>query len=116
VLPRIAEWQEIGQDLQPNRNPNKDQSLKSGFIFGQELGIIKRKGSKIDESYWNELITQIIWRGTDFVFLHTMFQEMRAPEYQLDIAPYENELRQSTTIGSGLPEDDRRWAMESADF
>jgi hypothetical protein len=50
------------------------------------------------------------------VFLHTMFQEMRAPEYQLDIAPYENELRQSTTIGSGLPEDDRRWAMESADF
>ena len=69
MLPRMAEWQEIGRDLQPNRNPNKDQSLKSGFIFGQELGIIKSYGSKSDESQRSREMVNNKEGGVGFVIV-----------------------------------------------
>jgi hypothetical protein len=40
-------------------------------------------------TYWDDLIPQVIWRGTDFTFLHTLFPDMRTPTYEEDIQPYE---------------------------
>lgn len=40
-----------------------------------------------EDTSWDNLIPQIIWRGTDFVFLHTMFQNMRVPDFEMDVKP-----------------------------
>ncbi len=40
-------------------------------------------------NYWDDLIPQVLWRGTDFMFLHTLFPDMRAPTYEEDIKPNE---------------------------
>ncbi|KAL9188265.1 hypothetical protein ACHAXT_006643 [Thalassiosira profunda] len=106
--PCFDEWQvsgsqrgEVCQDLRPKTDFG-DNSLKGGLVFGNELGLLEK------ENYWDELIPQVIWRGTDFVFLHTMFQEMRAPEYKVDIAP-----KEATKPQNGSPEDEKRWAINT---
>ena len=48
--------------------------VQHGLIFADELS-------------WNSLIPQIIWRGTDFMFLHTMFQGLRVPDFEMDVKP-----------------------------
>ncbi|KAL7486764.1 hypothetical protein ACHAW6_012358 [Cyclotella cf. meneghiniana] len=49
-------------------------NIQHGLIFREDLS-------------WDALIPQIIWRGTDFMFLHSMFQQMRAPDYETDVKP-----------------------------
>jgi hypothetical protein len=121
-MPCFDEWQLNGRvcmDLQPAKvsggggavpegggdggggaSFNGIQSFASGLVFGQELGLLNKP------NYWNDLIPQIIWRGTDFVFLHTMFPKMRRPEYQRDIAPKEK----TRVVG----DDNKRWAINAA--
>jgi len=85
-LPCFDTWQLEGtvcQDLQPKLDFT-DNSIKTGLVYGKELGIITEQN---EDSYWDDLISTIIWRGTDFVFLHTINQEMRRPTYALDIEP-----------------------------
>jgi len=108
-LPCFEEWQGasdfgrrsgVCQDLQPKVDLTST-SIKSGLVFGQELGLLEDA-----ENYWDNLIPQIIWRGTDFGFLHTMFHDLRSPEYRLDIAPKEGES----------PTDEvekKRWAIKT---
>ena len=48
--------------------------VQHGLIFAEELS-------------WDSLIPQIIWRGTDFMFLHTMFQGLRVPDFEIDVKP-----------------------------
>ena len=114
-MPCFDEWQLLGQvctglqpaQVAPANDPSGDdggeeftglQSFASGLVFGQELGLIAKP------DYWNELIPQIIWRGTDFVFLHTMFPKMRRPDYQRDIYP-----KEWTRKGG----ENKRWAIDA---
>ena len=117
-MPCFDEWQLHGRvcnDLQPAQvtptvggdprgNSGGEEfrgiaSFAGGLVFGQELGLISKP------TYWNDLIPQIIWRGTDFVFLHTMFPKMRRPNFARDIAP-----KESITRNGG---ENKRWAIDA---
>ena len=83
VRPHITcfdEWQLKGticDDLKPQINPLEGGSgFQNGLVFGDSLGLT-----------WESLVPQIIWRGTDFVFLHTMFPDMRGPDIAVDVEP-----------------------------
>ncbi|EED91382.1 predicted protein, partial [Thalassiosira pseudonana CCMP1335] len=89
-LPCFEEWQltimldgtngngagvgKVCQDLQPRGNANVGK-IHDGLVFNA-LGLT-----------WDDLIPQIIWRGTDFMFLHTMYPQMRYPDYEADVEP-----------------------------
>lgn len=56
------------------------------------------------EGYWDDLIPQIVWRGSDVVMLKAiLYPDMRSPVYDEDLGPYEDES------GPGPP--DERWAI-----
>ena len=115
-MPCFDEWQLYGRvckDLQPALGPDASDptgavaggefngiaSFASGLVFGQEFGLVNTP------TYWNEeLIPQIIWRGTDFVFLHTMFPKMRRPAYEKDIT------KKEWTRRGG---ENKRWAIDA---
>ena len=46
----------------------------SGLIFPENVGM-----------EWDQLINSVIWRGTDFSFLHKFDPTMRQPDFDLDI-------------------------------
>ncbi|KAL3827157.1 hypothetical protein ACHAXA_006712 [Cyclostephanos tholiformis] len=87
--------------------------IKGGLPYGVELGIIPHPPNIVDDyrssssTYWDDLIPQVIWRGTDFHYLHTMYPNMRPPRYDTDIGPrlggekFANEY------------DRRRWAIRT---
>jgi hypothetical protein len=83
--------------------------IKGGLPFGVELGTMP---SSMDDasssSYWDDLIPQVIWRGTDFQYLHTMYPDMRQPTYREDIAPY---LPGDAKFDNEY--DRRRWAIQT---
>ncbi len=88
--PCFEEWHHKGtvcKDLQPmamhplenaddNAGGGGGGTFKDGLVFGDQLGLS-----------WDRLIPQVIWRGTDFSFLHTMFPNMRAPKIDVDVEP-----------------------------
>ena len=56
------------------------------------------------EGYWDDLVPQIVWRGSDVVMLNAiLYPDMKAPVYDEDLGPYEDES------GPGPP--DERWAI-----
>ncbi|KAL9187137.1 hypothetical protein ACHAXT_010857 [Thalassiosira profunda] len=65
--------------------------FQHGLVFGQEMGLLD------GPDYWDELVPQVVWRGTDFMFLHTLFPDMRAPTYRDDIAPIEAQFGDDKT-------------------
>jgi hypothetical protein len=87
-LPCFESWQQsVFRDKSPGRVCgnllpeltgklafSKTVGVQHGFIFAEDLS-------------WDTLIPQIVWRGTDFVFLHTLFQGMRVPDYRKDVRP-----------------------------
>ena len=101
-LPCFDEWQASdGEYVCPDIQP-KDFSVntavaasdaaqlpRGGLIFGEELGMITEHNQNLNHgnNYWDHLIPQVIWRGTDFVFLHTLYPRMRAVTYAQDIEP-----------------------------
>ena len=117
-LPCFDEWQltdgmeGVCQDLQPKVDFS-DNSVSSGLVFGRELGIITDMNLNLNHgnNYWDHLIPQIIWRGTDFVFLHTLYPEMRVPSFAEDIEP------KARAVG-GLDQftseyDKKRWVIQT---
>lgn len=97
-LPCFESWQQsVFRDKTPGRvcgyllpeqikdrpADSKTVGVQHGLVFAENLS-------------WDSLIPQIIWRGTDFVFLHTMYQRMRAPTFlgdiQTKIAALEDEV------------------------
>lgn len=108
-IPCFDEYQTKGsvcQDLQPrvmNAQANAaavdgssglktGQHFQHGLVFGQTLGLVAKA------NYWDDLIPQVIWRGTDFMFLHTLFPDMRAPTYEEDIKPKEDTFGQGVSL------------------
>ena len=72
------------QALRPlNTMSAMGQHFQHGLVYGQMLGLVNTP------NYWDNLIPQVIWRGTDFMFLHTLFPDMRSPNVKTDIIPYE---------------------------
>lgn len=72
------------QALRPlNTMSAMGQHFQHGLVYGQMLGLVNTP------NYWDNLIPQVIWRGTDFMFLHTLFPDMRSPNVETDIIPYE---------------------------
>jgi len=114
-LPCFDEWQieeTLCQDLQPKID-FEDNQVKTGLVYGKELGIITDQNLNLNHgnNYWDHLIHQVVWRGTDFVFLHTLYPEMRGATYSDDIAPKEDEI-------GGLEQfvnefDKRQWAIQT---
>jgi hypothetical protein len=47
-------------------------------------------------SMWDTLIPQVVWRGTDFVYLQTLYPELGRPSLDSHIAPH---LPRESTIG-----------------
>lgn len=107
VRPHVAcfdEWMvtdDVCQDLRPKVDLN-DNEVRSGLVFGDQLGLTQ------DPNYWENLAPQVIWRGTDFQFLHTMFPDLRPPEFAIDLEPH-----MDTFPRSGAPEDDKMWAIKT---
>ena len=117
-LPCFDEWQltdgveGVCQDLQP-KDDFSDNSVSGGLVFGKELGIITDMNLNLNHgnNYWDHLISQVIWRGTDFVFLHTIYPEMRVPSFAEDIEP------KARAVG-GLDQftseyDKKRWVIQT---
>ena len=46
-----------------------------GLVFPETIGL-----------EYDDLIPQVVWRGTDFSYLHNMHPELRKPEFDMDIA------------------------------
>ena len=103
-IPCIDEYQTTGnvcQDLRPqvadvtskasaaaadgDKVLQSGKHFKHGLVFGKEFGLLR-------PNYWDNLVPQVIWRGSDFSFLHTLFPDMRAPTYEEDIKPREAEF------------------------
>lgn len=110
-IPCIDEFQTTGkvcQDLQPRvmnaasnaaavggtQDLKTGQHFQHGLVFGQELGLIT------GQNYWDNLIPQVVWRGTDFKFLHTLFPDMRAPTYEEDLKEVEGTFGNANTRGA----------------
>jgi len=51
----------------------------------EELQIVSTTSPNSEET-WNKLIPQIVWRGTDFEFLHCMYR-VRHADFDMDIEP-----------------------------
>ena len=93
-IPCFDDWQlsrQVCQDLQP-RGAMSDR-IRDGIVFGDT----RRK------DYWDKLIPQVLWRGTDFAYLHLKHPEMRPPNYKQDILPFEGEVHPT----------DGRWAINA---
>ena len=105
-VPCFEEWLASGrggvcQDLRPKADV-ADGSIRSGLAFGDRLGLTGRA------DYWDRLAPQVVWRGTDFHFLHTLFQGLRPPTYAADLAP-----RMASFPADGAPEERTRWALDA---
>ena len=89
--------------------------VKGGLPYGVELGIIpssqiqQQEQQKSSHDYWDTLIQQVIWRGTDFQYLHTMYPKMRPPMYEYDIMPYEK--ARNTPFANDY--NTKRWAIDT---
>ena len=94
-IPCFDDWQlyrKVCQDLLPRTNAMSDR-IRDGIVFGDT----RRK------NYWDKLIPQVLWRGTDFAYLHMKHPEMRPPNYKTDIRPFEKEAHPT----------DGRWAINA---
>ncbi|KAL7509011.1 hypothetical protein ACHAXN_006045 [Cyclotella atomus] len=88
-LPCFESWQQsVFRDKTPGRVcgyllPEQiDEGLNDSETVGVQHGLMFAANAS-----WDTLIPQVIWRGTDFVFLHTMFQSMRVPDFEADVKP-----------------------------
>jgi len=109
-IPCISEYQSSGkicQDLQPRvaiegpqdvipqgQDVPQDSQAAGVEAMGKHFqdGLVYAENIITQPNYWDNLIPQVIWRGTDFLFLHTLFPDMRSPTYEEDIKPYEEQF------------------------
>jgi hypothetical protein len=75
-----------------------------------ELQLQQYYNATNSQDYWDTLIPQIIWRGSDFNFLPLLFPDMRRPAYMVDIPQHElgRDGRQFAN-----EYEKKRWAIET---
>ena len=102
----MAEWQtnhEICEFLQPQKTIHiqsttpdggsteiSQQHETNGMIYGDHINYFPNYNttkSQKDQIGWNDLINQVIWRGYDIPYLPLFNEEMRIPNYEMDIQP-----------------------------
>ena len=99
----MAEWQtnhEICEFLQPQKTIHiqppdgsteiSQQHETNGMIYGDHINYFPNYNattSQKDQIGWNDLINQVIWRGYDIPYLPLFNEEMRIPNYEMDIEP-----------------------------
>ena len=49
-------------------------SNSNGFVYGDTIGL-----------KWDDLIPQVVWRGTDFSYLHKVEPDLRQPDFDSDL-------------------------------
>jgi len=59
----------VCKEYLPRSEDNPD-----GLVFPEALGL-----------GWDELIPQVVWRGTDFSYLHKMYPRLRQPNLDMDV-------------------------------
>eukprot|EP00574_Skeletonema_japonicum_P000065 CAMPEP_0201739506 /NCGR_PEP_ID=MMETSP0593-20130828/45813_1 /ASSEMBLY_ACC=CAM_ASM_000672 /TAXON_ID=267983 /ORGANISM="Skeletonema japonicum, Strain CCMP2506" /LENGTH=565 /DNA_ID=CAMNT_0048233779 /DNA_START=104 /DNA_END=1801 /DNA_ORIENTATION=- len=70
------------------RSPGNPQ----GLVFEETVGL-----------GWDELIPSVVWRGTDFSYLHRLYPRLRQPDFEMDIGsklekiPYEYNIKVAAT-------------------
>ena len=52
----------------------RSQENPNGLVFPETLGL-----------EFEELIPQVVWRGTDFSYLHKLYPELRTPNFDMDV-------------------------------
>ena len=52
------------------RSPGNPQ----GLVFEETVGL-----------GWDDLIPQVVWRGTDFSYLHRLYPKLRQPDFEMDV-------------------------------
>jgi len=90
----MAEWQvrhEVCEFLLPMRKTKEGRDTL-GLIFGEHVNykVNGDRGQRDEEDgmmVWEDLIPQVVWRGTDFSYLKLLNPEMRAPSYTTDVEP-----------------------------
>ncbi|KAL7553009.1 hypothetical protein ACHAWF_016247 [Thalassiosira exigua] len=53
----------------------REPSNPAGLVFGETIGL-----------EWDDLIPQVVWRGTDFSYLHKMVPNLRQPDFEADLS------------------------------
>ena len=79
----MNEWQLHGEVCEFLLPKNTEHSR--GLVFGETIGL-----------NYDDLIPQLIWRGTDFPFLNLLHQELKPPQYELDVLPKLESYGQTT--------------------
>lgn len=70
------------------RSPGNPQ----GLVFEETVGL-----------GWDQLIPQVVWRGTDFSYLHRLYPRLRQPDFEMDVGsklekiPYEFNVKVAAT-------------------
>ena len=70
------------------RSPGNPQ----GLVFEETVGL-----------HWDNLIPQVVWRGTDFSYLHRLYPRLRQPDFEMDVGskltkiPYEFNVKVAAT-------------------
>ena len=70
------------------RSPGNPQ----GLVFQETIGL-----------GWDQLIRQVVWRGTDFSYLHRLYPRLRQPDFEMDVGskltkiPYEFNVKVAAT-------------------
>lgn len=54
----------------------RGQYNPEGLVFPESMGTLS----------WNDLVPQVVWRGTDFTYLHKMDPSLRQPDFEKDLA------------------------------
>lgn len=56
-------------------DPNSNWNNPKGLVYPENIGL-----------EFEELIPQVVWRGTDFSYLHKLYPALRQPSFEMDIA------------------------------
>ncbi|KAL9188267.1 hypothetical protein ACHAXT_006645 [Thalassiosira profunda] len=85
----MAEWQvnhEVCEFLLPKRMIEEGVETR-GMVFGEHINYNAREKKGDDGLTWDDLIPQLVWRGTDFPFLNLLHPELRPADFDNDLDP-----------------------------
>ena len=68
-------WLSLHRESVCNFYLPRSPTIPGGLVFGDQVGLT-----------WNDLIPQVVWRGTDFrYYIHSVRKELRQPNFEQDV-------------------------------